>query len=131
MWIFHPKIAEHRVKYNFIVKIENHTVATLVGRNGKIIKSANPRKTPLEKNVSASVEVEYTDNKSDRQVEDMEVKNLRPTRIKKKGEHVVISGEYIGELVRHIKTEGSKAKVKIGGEKKGIDIDIKLLCPVE
>ncbi len=109
MWIFHPKIAEHRVKYNLIVKIENHTVATLVGRNGKILKCANPRKTPLEKNVRASVEVEYTDNKSDRQVEEMEVKNLSPTRLKKKGEHVVICGEYMGELVRAYKYRGVKS----------------------
>lgn len=131
MWIFHERIARLRTTRKILVQIDNHPEATLVGKWGAILTAEHAQKFPLDDTKPAVVKVQFTDNKAKQREEEMEVQYLSPRRIKQKGDHVLISGTDIGEVVRHIRTEGSNARVITEGKTKGKTVVITHLCPIE
>ena len=120
MWLFHRAIAQHRVKYNLVVKIEAHRDTHVSGmREGRVLAEPNPRHHPVPTTILPDVLVKFTDGKQRERVEPIPVAALRPTsRLHNKGTHVIIKGELSGMLVTHVKSDGPLARVFAIGKPK-------------
>lgn len=118
MWLFHEKVARHRIKHNLVVKIEAHRDTHVSGmREGGVLADANPRCHPILTTTLPDVLVKFTDGKQQERVEPIPVAALRPTsRLSNKGRHVVIKGELTGMLVTHLRSDGQLARVHATGK---------------
>lgn len=135
MWIFHPRVAKLRHKYDLMVKIESHPERDVSGRReGRVLADVEALAHPIPSTTLASVLVHFTDGKSEERKEFLPVSTLRPTaKLKDKGLHVVTKGEWIGTLVQHMRTERGRARVfpENGHRLEAFSIEKKKLCIVE
>lgn len=131
MWVFDPAIAEHRKKYKILVKVWSSEDQSLGRRNAKIVTSESPAMFPLNELEEAVVEIEYTDNKSRPVMKTVPVKHLLPGDVKTKGEHIIISGERKGTIVKHIRTTDPNVRVKLPDKGTGITISKSIVCALE
>lgn len=133
MWLFDPAIAHHRMSRKFLVRIADHVEAGVVGKFGKIDISDVPLVAQLSVNQCPVVTVGFRDTHTRDRTEEMKVACLRPRCIPE-GDHIIITGERKGTLVKHVKTKGKQARVYIPGtvqRKDGFYVVSTDLCAVE
>ncbi|KLO04165.1 hypothetical protein SCHPADRAFT_897233, partial [Schizopora paradoxa] len=133
MWIFDKKVAELRKTHMIQVKIQSHINQTLVDRNAFVVTCDSAPSHPLDKTKPATVMMELTDNKTQERREEVEVGTLVPAYLNSKSWNVIMdhSHKHFGELIKHKRTNGKKAKVTLVKDKSNIEVDISALCPVK
>ncbi|KLO04073.1 hypothetical protein SCHPADRAFT_948004 [Schizopora paradoxa] len=118
MWIFHPKVARLRRKYDLLIKIDFHKDWTVSGkREGRILSDTSAPSHPIPIETPATVLVKFTDGKQVECIESLPVETLSPTsKLKVKGTHIIVKGDRIGTLVTHLRTERNSARVFADGQ---------------
>lgn len=133
MWVFEEKVADLRKEYEIVVKIEEHVEATMVGRNAWIMKTEDAKRKPLEDDDRGMVMVRSSNNKGELWTDEIEVQKLSKGKAKKGGKHVMTTGEHLGKIVIHKRTDKGKCRVEIETEegKRHIKVELTEMCPVE
>ncbi|KLO05360.1 hypothetical protein SCHPADRAFT_896323 [Schizopora paradoxa] len=133
MWIFDKKVADLRRTHMIQVKIQSHINQTLVDRNAFVVTCDTAPSHPLDKTKPATVTMELTDNKTQERREEVEVRTLVPAYLNSKSWNVIMdhSHKHFGELIKHKRTNGKKAKVTLVKDKSTIEVDVSALCPVK
>ena len=113
-WLFNQRVIEARKSYKIWIKfcrVDGQT--SLERRFGRILTSDNPETQAFDEHgLPTSVEIEYSDNKSKPSRKRFPVNCIAPIGPKNGSKLLIISGDNVGTVVKHVKTVKDNVKVK-------------------